>query len=218
MIYTCLICNSKYKRRPSQKGKYCNRECFYKSTLGHVCSEETRRKIGEKNSISKKGCIPWNKGLKGYGKGRICSEKTKQKISASNKGRKATTETRKKQSLAHMNKPSPKKGKRLSDKTRIQISLSLGGDGILSKRSRDYPPEYNKKLRQKIHKRDNYICQYPKCLKCLKYNDDLTVHHIDYNKKNSNKNNLITLCRVCHSKTNFNRDYWKQYFKGKVKI
>jgi len=29
---------------------------------------------------------------------------------------------------------------------------------------------------------------------------------------NSNKRNLITLCTSCHSRTNFNRDYWKNYF------
>ncbi len=33
-------------------------------------------------------------------------------------------------------------------------------------------------------------------------------NHIDYNKKNSNLNNLITLCGSCHTKTNTNRNYW----------
>lgn len=37
-------------------------------------------------------------------------------------------------------------------------------------------------------------------------------NHIDYNKKNCNPKNLITLCRKCHSKTNSNRDYWINYF------
>lgn len=38
-------------------------------------------------------------------------------------------------------------------------------------------------------------------------------NHIDYDKKNCNSDNLITLCRVCHIKTNFNRSYWINYFK-----
>lgn len=38
------------------------------------------------------------------------------------------------------------------------------------------------------------------------------VHHIDYNKLNCNPNNLITLCKSCHMKTNFNREYWLDYF------
>ena len=38
-------------------------------------------------------------------------------------------------------------------------------------------------------------------------------NHIDYNKKNSNPNNLITLCSRCHSKTNFFNKKWIKYFK-----
>lgn len=60
-----------------------------------------------------------------------------------------------------------------------------------------------------VRKRDNYICQL-----CGKYGN--AVHHIDYNKLNCNPNNLITLCRSCHTKTNHNRDYWIKYFNEKI--
>jgi 5-methylcytosine-specific restriction endonuclease McrA len=40
----------------------------------------------------------------------------------------------------------------------------------------------------------------------------LDVHHIDYDKDNLSPNNLITLCRRCHVKTNNNRDFWRNYF------
>lgn len=43
-------------------------------------------------------------------------------------------------------------------------------------------------------------------------NENLVVHHIDYDKKNNNHNNLITLCSICHGKTNGNRKYWIKYF------
>ena len=78
-----------------------------------------------------------------------------------------------------------------------------------------YPSEFNKELKNKIKKRDKFICQHcgkteeenvKKTKKCL------TVHHIDYNKNNCNENNLITLCANCHIKTNTNRDYWYAYF------
>ena len=39
------------------------------------------------------------------------------------------------------------------------------------------------------------------------------VHHIDYDKFNNCVANLITLCRSCHAKTNFNRESWIEYFK-----
>ena len=67
-------------------------------------------------------------------------------------------------------------------------------------------------LKKEIRQRDNYTCQLCGCRQ-----EDTThlVHHIDYNKKNCNPDNLITLCRSCHTKTNTNRDYWLQFFKGK---
>ncbi|HAS92258.1 MAG TPA: hypothetical protein DCS12_08515 [Clostridiales bacterium] len=73
-----------------------------------------------------------------------------------------------------------------------------------------YSDEWNKNLRILIRQRDNYTCQI-----CgdIQDNRAFSVHHIDYNKKNCNKNNLITLCTSCHSKTNYNRDYWINYFK-----
>lgn len=39
--------------------------------------------------------------------------------------------------------------------------------------------------------------------------------NIDYDKKNNNSENLITLCRKCHGKTSskFNRDFWINYYK-----
>lgn len=74
-----------------------------------------------------------------------------------------------------------------------------------------YSIEFNKKLKLNIKLRDDNRCQI-----CGR-NFNLCVHHIDYNKHNCSKNNLITLCKQCHTKTNFNRKYWINYFKG-IKI
>jgi len=65
-------------------------------------------------------------------------------------------------------------------------------------------------LKRSIRERDNYTCRI-----CGKQQTEITfaVHHKDYDKKNCNPDNLITLCRSCHSKTNQNRDYWLNYFK-----
>jgi len=73
-----------------------------------------------------------------------------------------------------------------------------------------YSPEFNGKLKAFIRERDNHQCQ-----KCgLKENGNAhDCHHIDYDKKNSRPENLITLCSSCHSKTNSNRQYWQNYFK-----
>ena len=44
----------------------------------------------------------------------------------------------------------------------------------------------------------------------------LIVHHIDYNKKNCNENNLITLCLWCNIRANYNRKSWITYFKSLI--
>jgi hypothetical protein len=45
----------------------------------------------------------------------------------------------------------------------------------------------------------------------------LQVHHIDYNKLNTIKENCITLCISCHMKTNFNRKQWTSFFQSLLK-
>ena len=76
-----------------------------------------------------------------------------------------------------------------------------------------YSPEFNKDLKEQIRKRDNFTCQMPKC--GIKENGrNHSVHHLDYDKENTNKNNLITLCVACNSIANGNRPYWKKLFQN----
>jgi hypothetical protein len=74
---------------------------------------------------------------------------------------------------------------------------------------------FTPKLKEEIRDRDNYECQL--CHKSQKeelkdFNRTLSVHHIDYNRQNCDKENLISLCHKCNMKVNFNRDYWFAYF------
>ena len=77
-----------------------------------------------------------------------------------------------------------------------------------------YTTDWTEDLKESIRKRDDYVCQicgiHQDELKG--FNRKLDVHHIDYNKKNLNPKNLISLCRSCHMKTNHNREYWIKYF------
>jgi hypothetical protein len=78
-----------------------------------------------------------------------------------------------------------------------------------------YSKTFTLHLKNSIRKRDNYTCQLCKMdnkeyLK--KYNREIEIHHIDYNKYNDDKRNLITLCKQCNIKANYNRDYWFAYF------
>jgi 5-methylcytosine-specific restriction endonuclease McrA len=103
-------------------------------------------------------------------------------------------------------------GKHLDLKIRLKISQKITGmfegkkhwnykDGSAGK----YPSEFFR-IRKIIRKLYKYTCQL-----CHKFGKE--VHHIDYDKNNNKKNNLILLCSKCHSKTNFNRSYWKNIFK-----
>ena len=81
-----------------------------------------------------------------------------------------------------------------------------------------------------IYKRDNFTCQH--CNLTMeesfeKWNQKLTVHHIDKNIFNIADNNLITLCRSCHAKIHnpghysyskeYKHNYSKKYYKEVIK-
>ena len=154
-------------------------------------SEATRKKM----SGARKGKEPWNKGLKGVQRH---SEETRIKMGKSRLGKqprdvgfKASKETKKKMSESH-------KG----DKSHCW----LGGISFEA-----YTVDWNRALRRNIRERDNHTCKL-----CKEKTKDISldVHHIDYNKKNCDSSNLITLCHSCHSRTNHNRNYWTKLIKG----
>lgn len=78
-----------------------------------------------------------------------------------------------------------------------------------------YTTDWTKTLKRSIRERDKYTCWV--CDK-LQTEEVFCVHHIDYNKENCNPDNLITLCRSCHIKTNHNREYWINYFNNIQKV
>lgn len=69
-----------------------------------------------------------------------------------------------------------------------------------------YSFDFDNDLKLLIRRRDNHVCQMCKVEENGQGHD---VHHIDYDKLNSEKVNLIALCRACHIKTNFDRKVWK---------
>jgi hypothetical protein len=86
--------------------------------------------------------------------------------------------------------------------------------------SQGYAYEFNEILKRKIRQRDNYECQNCGMTEeehLAEYNENLHIHHIDYNKMNCNEDNLLTLCLKCNIKANYNRKYWTEYFTKGIK-
>jgi len=138
----------------------------------------------------------------------------KKKISIANKGKKRTKGQREKLSKSYKYHIPWNKGKKCPEISERQLGeKNHSWEGGIS--FEPYSLDWNEHLRESIRQRDKYICQ-----NCgIKQNElkglhkKLAVHHIDYNKKNCNPKNLITLCISCNNKANFDRDYWKKYFQ-----
>ena len=75
-----------------------------------------------------------------------------------------------------------------------------------------YCQEWTKNLREFIKQRDGYKCMNPCCKS--KNPDRLSIHHINYNKKDCRKRNLITACRSCNPAANTNREFHEAWYKA----
>jgi len=75
-----------------------------------------------------------------------------------------------------------------------------------------YGLDFNIKLKKSIRKRDNQVCM--NCgIHREKLNSALSVHHINYDKSCNIPQNLISLCKKCHTTTNNNREQWTQFLQ-----
>lgn len=117
--------------------------------------------------------------------------------------------------------PHPFQGKHHTQETRRRISKSRIGQGAGPDHYNwkggasfePYTPDFSDTLKRQIRERDGHTCQV--CGNVWKESEKrFAVHHIDYDKENSQSINLITLCIRCNSMVNFNRDSWAFYFMG----
>ena len=171
-----------------------------------------------------------------YRRGKKNSEESKQKNRESNLGKNYSPSTQFKKGQVPWNKDLTKEtnesvkkvaeqkiGKERPDKTREKISIAISK---ITKRGPESPYwkgignvkyiNFTEYFKDSIRKRDAYCCQ-----KCNMKNEDhlnlfkcsLNVHHIDYNKTLSIKENCISLCRRCHYETLENREAWTSFYQ-----
>ena len=79
----------------------------------------------------------------------------------------------------------------------------------------EYGAEFDNALKEQIRFRDNYKCQICGCPQ-IENGKQLDIHHKDYVKKNNDPENLISLCKHCHMKTNGDRKEWTKYFNEPI--
>lgn len=185
---------------------------------GGKLTEEWKKKI----SVAHKG-IKFSKehliNLSLSHKGKKLTEAQKKKIGDATRGKKRkpfSEEWKRNISKGGMREKNSNWGKHHSKERKLKMSLSKRGEKNYNwqggKSFEPYAVDWTRSLKISIRERDKYTCQV-----CGEKQGDIAhhVHHIDYDKKNCNQTNLITLCIKCHMKTNFNRELWKKYFNNK---
>ena len=220
VLVNCFICNKELYRTPSQikvsKSKlfFCSK-CSHKHSFVKGKKYNGEKRCGKNNSHWKGGkitlcCAYCSKPLKRFPsqvkdkENLFCNEECHNNFM---KGKVIghrpyimTDEIRRKMSKAKLGKYTGENHPRWKD----GISFE------------PYPPTFNSQLKERVRVRDNFICQ--KCgIPELEYMRKLDVHHIDYDKKNCEMDNLISLCGRCNATVNSNREYWTNYFNRILK-
>jgi len=184
---------------------------------GHL-SLATRQKIG-RAKIGKKNPMY---GKPSPRKGKKMSDEFRENCRQRQLGEKRSVKTREKMSESQKNIWQGK-SKEFWEARNRKISEGMRGENNPSWRGGKsfglYGIEFNGKLKEQVRKRDNYACQ-----ECGKTQDEelkqfgcrISIHHNDYDKRNNNLDNLVSLCRGCHSRTSFNREYWTKHFNEKL--
>lgn len=192
-------------KRPEVRAKMSKRMMGERNPMygkSPVFTEETRRKISEAQ-----------RGSKNHHYGKPLSAEAKRKISLALKGRPLSDEHKRNIRLA-LNTPEMRAKLSAADMKRNQKGENHPNwrGGISSE---PYSFEFDANLKCVIRERDDFSCQ-----NCGKREEQigrtLHIHHIDYDKRNNEETNLVTLCPSCHSKTLFGRQAWMAMFAGRT--
>jgi len=219
-MFKCKKCSKKISGRgKSMLCQSCVKKELYKHhpeknpMLGKHHSKNTKKLISEANL--KKGlpnCLDCKKSLNQYHHNRCwkCWSKVRFGVKHSLKTKQKMRITAIKRFSNPENHPMfglkrPDQSKRMKGKNNPNFIVGISEVGY---------PYYFNSIKESIRTRDRHICKL--CRKKQRnltgYHKKLSIHHIDYNKKNCKQTNLITLCIKCNVKVNYNRDYWYAYF------
>lgn len=218
-----------------KKGNVPLTKGFTKET-SPIVAKISAKKIGQK--------VPWSeerrknnaencpRGEEHWNYGRQASAESRQKMSESHKGKHKghiwvgkthpwlgknhTDVSKQKNSLAHIGKPSQKKGTRQLSTSGENNPAWNGGTSF-----EPYCHKFTKYLKEEVRERYER-----KCLNCGKTENDniapskrkkkLAVHHVDYDKQQGCKKpkiKLVPLCNSCHGRTQKDRKHWEEHLE-----
>ena len=196
----CKKCGEPYLTCKAKPSDFCSTSCQ---------RSETRK--GNGNPMFGRKRLEFSEKMKGMGNpfyGKSHSEKTLKRQSDAKKGKNNPM-------FGKEGKNNPNYGKRRSENhKKKQSELVMGRNNPNWRGGIACEPYcqiwFNKEFKKSILERDNYQCQNPGCYGT---GSRLAGHHIDYNKKNCDPSNIITLCDSCNSRANFNRKYWMNFYQ-----
>lgn len=211
----CLNCGTSFKTHRSEVkrggGKFCCKQC----------EGDYRRGVPQ----SKETCLKKSLVLKG----RSHSESHKINIKTGAKNRWKRNEEHERASETAKNRPPVSKATRkkmraaqLKVQSQYDIQLRrveslIGGFWYGNVRywyteTPQYCEKFNKEFKERVRAFWGY-----QCFECgtPQNGRKLGIHHVHYDKRmccNGSPQDVIPLCGKCHSKTNYNREYWEDYF------
>jgi len=201
-VMECVNCHKPFRIKKwdydnLRKGTYCSNSCR-----------------GEYQRVSLVGKLNPNwKGGKVQIKCMVCGTRVMIKVKDAKRGGKYCSKRCKDYDNSRVVKMNYANNPGLRDKTKHVGDKN--GRWLCGKSFEPYTTSFNEHTKNIVKDRDNRVCMI--CgVNEKDLRESLNVHHIDYDKKNSNINNLISLCNVCHSKTNSNREYWRNYLSSLI--
>lgn len=199
---SCKKCGDPYLTPKQRLSDHCSKSC--------ANSGENNPNYGKKFPDMSES----QRGKNNHMYGKKHTEKTKQKMRESSQrlsgenngmyGKKHTEESRKKMRICNKGENNPMYGisRYAEDNPNWKGGISC----------EPYCYEWSfKEFKDFIKERDDNRCLNPDCWGNI-YR--LSVHHVDYNKKNCEPENLITLCTSCNARANFNREWHKEWYEA----
>lgn len=221
--YSCEYCGGSYYRTKGHekrtKRSFCSHACHGKFQTGKNNPMWNGGKVNKQCVICDKIIIVLLRKSKEKNRGLVCSNKCVAALSAMRAKEIRYCTVCNEEFVINKGMLNKYCSRECADLAHSFLMRGEGNTNYVDGNShRRHPYEFNSRLKKIIRLRDKYACQVCGEIEGVDYDKALDVHHISYNKNDNEKSNLISLCNVCHSRTNGKRDYWKERLSNLLSV